>query len=296
MKQEQIVCQREENHDAGSMNNKGGSHQSLLVSRRSPVINIFSSCLAEIRIPHSAFRISFTLVELLVVIAIIGILAAMLLPALSAAKATAIKSACANNIKQVALNLHMYTNDYNEQMMILMDRSAASGNAIWWMDSRKINGQYWSYRGYTGINISKPDYFCPIQVSASPSFSGSPQPAGTPVSLYYNFAINPNLTSGCSVASPYVFTTPKVNILRMKTPEKNVFLTDGQADGQVGTRNNTDIGRTSAQWCQVRFSHNLSANVVYADCHVEAQKPVPGGWKSDIAAQQTGADPKLYGD
>jgi prepilin-type processing-associated H-X9-DG protein len=82
----------------------------------------------------------------------------------------------------------------------------------------------------------------------------------------------------------------------MKTPEKNVFLTDGQADGQVGTRNNTDIGRTSPQWCQVRYSHNLSANVVYADCHVEAQKPVPGGWKSDIAAQQTGADPKLYGD
>jgi prepilin-type N-terminal cleavage/methylation domain-containing protein/prepilin-type processing-associated H-X9-DG protein len=254
-----------------------------------------NSILIELR--RGTIQTVFTLIELLVVIAIIGILAAMLLPALKAARATAIKSTCANNIRQVGMNLHMYTNDYNEQMMILMDRSAASGYVIWWMDSRKINGQYWSYRGYTGIDISKTAFFCPIQVSASPSSSGGvAKPAGSPVSLDNNFAINPNLTSGCSVASPYVFTTPKVNILTMKTPEKNVFLTDGQADGQVGTRNNTDIGRTSAQWCQVRYSHNLSANVLYADCHVEAQKPVPGGWKSDIAAQQTGADPKLWAD
>jgi prepilin-type processing-associated H-X9-DG protein len=82
----------------------------------------------------------------------------------------------------------------------------------------------------------------------------------------------------------------------MKAPEKTVFLTDGQADGQVSTRNSTDINRTASIWCQVRFSHNLSANVVYADCHVEAQKPVPGGWGPDIAAQQSGGDPKLYGD
>ena len=74
-------------------------------------------------------RRGFTLIELLVVIAIIAILAAILFPVFARAREKARQTSCLSNVKQIALGLLMYAQDYDERMV---SGSGYLGNSVNW--------------------------------------------------------------------------------------------------------------------------------------------------------------------
>jgi len=194
-----------------------------------------------------AVRGIFTLLELLVVVAIIGVLLAILLPALAKAKGTAYQIACSSQLKQMGYAVQNYAIDYNDYLL------PEYSHGSWWQ-SRMI--------GYFNNNAAI--FICP---------SGRNQVNKEYLATGNNYLYNIR-TGNATYASTVGYEFKK--FAQIKRPSLKIMLIDGRDCGTSSNYNHFDLGWPTLdlvlRHCDMR--HGNALNLLWLDGHVAKENPI----------------------
>ena len=243
----------------------------------------------------------FTLIELLVVIAIIGILAALLLPLLSKAKASAHSATCKNRLHQIGLALQTYVNDHGNAYPYHIEHGAISSNGP---TNVNVGEAYWwaKLAPYYPVKWTNAAYHCPgyrgvIATGFEPALARHGVAFGS--YAYNGFGVynpgwgrplqNPNLGLGppqrLAVAPGGVQTLSPAPEVRVKAPSDMVAVADSRflspkINGEPGGYDLLECGLT---WPPVPGSikhsafdpsrHGRTYNVLFCDGHISGVNP-----------------------
>ncbi len=184
---------------------------------------------------------AFTLIELLVVIAIIAILAAMLLSALSGAKAKAQAICCRNNLKQWGLATQLYATDHEYFLPKDGSASGSSTNEGWYVDlPREMNLPIYAempWRTNASIDPGKSVWICP----SNPRRSNGKN--------LFHYCLNEHVNG--------LGTGNQIKLTSIRQPTVTVWLFDNGGLAPVAQENNVHT-----------TIHNRGAQFVFLDGHV----------------------------